>query len=218
MTTRLTLLAWTFATALLGLGWASSASSSPIPAVSFTGAAWSQPGSFSLGFEFTLATDIKVTHLGYYDRGGDGLSVSAQVGIFDSATSSLVSGASITVPSGTGALLVGDGPQGYYRYSMLSAPVTLSSGATYRVAGVSTTNGYAYTGFTGLSSAAGITLGPGYYAGSTSLVYPGSHTPFGNNIYGAGSFLFTSVPEPVTLALLGFGLAGLALGIRRKAR
>lgn len=79
------------------------------------------------GWEFQTTTAITVSALGAYDEELDGMQFPTPVGLFDSACQLV---ASATVPAGTSAALI-DG----FRYVGI-APVTLTAGATYRIAAV----------------------------------------------------------------------------------
>jgi len=194
-----------------------------VPGVTFTNTDYTfDSGFYSLGYEFTPNTNIYVTALGYYDRGGNGLAGPSQVGIFNQATTLLVSGASVTVPTGTGGTLVGNGPEGFYRYQTLTTPVLLTAGTTYRIAGEtgSQTNYYAYQNYVGLAANPNITIGNGYY-GSGSLTYPSNPSTYmGGQIFAGGNFLFevpVPAPEPSSAMLL-FGGASVLAMVRRRNR
>ena len=79
------------------------------------------------GWEFQTTTAITVSALGAYDSELDGMQFPTPVGLFDSSCQLV---ASATVPAGTSAALI-DG----FRYVGI-APVTLTAGATYRIAAV----------------------------------------------------------------------------------
>jgi hypothetical protein len=81
----------------------------------------------TLGMVFVPHETIEVTALGFFDYQRNGLAQARTVGIFHEATRALV--ASAIVPGGTSGQLVGD-----FRYTSI-APVALSAGETYIVAG-----------------------------------------------------------------------------------
>lgn len=203
--------------AMLGLSLLGSGTVNAAPAISFTNATTFAATSYSLGWEFTVLTNISVTHLGYYDMNSDGVNNrlldNHPVGIFKTAGPTLV--VSNTVLT-TDTLVVGDGGKGYYVYHQLPTPVTLTAGTTYRIAGVSFSfsNQVPYTAFQpSLGSDPSLTLGAGYYASSVVLIYP-TQTASGQ-FYAAPNFIFDVIPEPTTLALLAAG--GLLLWRRRKS-
>lgn len=79
------------------------------------------------GWEFQTTMAITVSALGAYDFELDGMEFPTPVGLFDSSCQLV---ASATVPAGTSAALI----EGF-RYVGI-APVTLTAGATYRIAAV----------------------------------------------------------------------------------
>jgi hypothetical protein len=164
-------------------------------------------GSWSLGYIFNVTSPFTVTYLGFWDDGADGLSQSHQVGIWDAAGNLLVSG---TVDAGTGDLLVNS-------TRLISvAPITLSIGAGYRVAGVTGDENYNFDGT--LTNAPGITYVADAWCGrTTTLVDPTCGTAFDNGIFG-GNFagLESSVPEPGSIVLLASGLIGVFGAARRR--
>jgi hypothetical protein len=85
----------------------------------FTG---SVGGTFPVG-----ATDALVTHLGFYDAGGDGLNQNHHVGIYSSGGTLL---ASVVVPAGTDAYLTNG-----YRYVALNPPLFLTNNTSYVLLG-----------------------------------------------------------------------------------
>jgi len=89
-------------------------------------------GSFSLGWTFTLNSQVTVTALGFYSANKGSLSTSHDVGIYD-ANCNLVANTTVQ-PSDT--------LQGFFRYHTLASPVVLSPGQTYSIAAV--TGGAAY--------------------------------------------------------------------------
>jgi hypothetical protein len=109
----------------------------PVPGARLTG-----PGTLTFdrnntfGWRFTPTTDIDVTSLGFFDAtnlsaGVDtGLSQSHEVGIFRVSDQALA--VSTTIPTGTVGVLVAN-----FRYVTLPAPVRLTSGTTYVMAGFS---------------------------------------------------------------------------------
>jgi hypothetical protein len=91
----------------------------------------SNTGVFGTGF--TPQADISVTALGWFDDtyvSEDGLAAAHQVGIFEIATEDLI--VSAIVPAGTGTLKID-----HFRFIPI-APIELSAGTEYVVAGVAT--------------------------------------------------------------------------------
>lgn len=88
----------------------------------------------TFGWRFTPTKDIEVSELGYFDSSsfaggsGAGLSQSHEVGIFRVSDLALL--ASVDVPAGTNAPLDGN-----FRFQPLAAPLWLTNGMTYVMAG-----------------------------------------------------------------------------------
>lgn len=171
---------------------------------------FSNTGTWTLGWSFSVNSAISVTALGAFDANSDGLNVAHDVGIWNAQGSLL---ASATVPSGT----VGTLDSGYRFVSI--APLALTAGSTYYVGAVYFVNdndGWLQDPTT-LVTAPQITfLSRQYESSGGSLVFPdlvGSGTTgyFGGNFEFGGS----SVPEPSTIAMLAVGL-GMALAFRRR--
>ena len=97
----------------------------PIPAATFPPPddATTDVGEASFGWTFKPTVDIQVTHLGYYDDGGNGLRHAHPVGIYDLARKKLL----------VRGMVQRDSPlEACYRFVKV-APVTLSAGRTYIV-------------------------------------------------------------------------------------
>jgi hypothetical protein len=94
-------------------------------------------GSSTMGYNgltfgtiFTAVSASTVTHLGAYDHGQDGLNASMPVGIWNAA-GTLLSSTTVT----TSDTLVG-----FFRYSMLAAPVALVAGQQYYIGALVSNN------------------------------------------------------------------------------
>ena len=80
--------------------------------------------SGTVGYTFTLAGATKVTQLGFFDIGADGLRAAVPVTIWNNSGAALLTA---TIPAGTNANEVGQ-----YLYVSLNTPVTLTAG-TYTI-------------------------------------------------------------------------------------
>ena len=97
----------------------------PIPAATFPPPddATTDIGEDSFGWTFKPTVDIQVTHLGYFDDGGNGLRHAHPTGIYDLATKKLL----------VRGMVQRDSPlEACYRFVKV-APVTLRAGRTYIV-------------------------------------------------------------------------------------
>jgi hypothetical protein len=177
-------------------------------------------GNLTLGFEFTTSRPIFVTDLGYFDyRSPDGLLFSHDVGIYDTATQTLLAGLSGTVPSGVGSDRVINSSTVAFQY--VDIPDVLLPAGTYRIAGTTAGgSGGSVDWWSTRSSATNfgvsspITLGNGYFNANPALSYPDEFSN-GADPYVAPNFLFVEVPEPSSLTIF----AGAAvIGIARRRR
>jgi protein with PEP-CTERM/exosortase system signal len=160
------------------------------------------------GWAFTISSPVRVTQLGLWDQGNNGLNASHIVSIWTS-TGTLM--AQATIPSGAGATLIGGSryvsitsvllPVGSYtiggfygrlddRFAINPSTITTASGLTYN----------------GSKSASGFGFPQGNFFGNV------------NSYFGPNFQFATAVPTPDagwTVSLLGFALLGLA-ALRRK--
>lgn len=156
-------------------------------------------------FRSTESTNRLVTHLGYYDSGGDGLAISHRVGLF--AATSDGSGAvlaEVTVPAGTNALLENE-----FRWVALPAPYSLATNTDYVLAAEVTSG--SGDPFPGATTRAWNRFYVGYTAANTRSARLGTnawpHEPetlMGNSSgYGAANLGLSLSPQPCRIMPLG---------------
>jgi hypothetical protein len=174
----------------------------------FTG---NQDYNASLAMYFDVLSTINVTHLGAYDSNLDGFQTNTEieVGIFDLNTGFSVT--EIAYFSGNLDTLIGNS-----RFLDIT-DVTLDVGNYAIVArGFNSSDLNGNAGNSGpaptIDNGNGLIqfVGGGYYGGS-NISDLNLHTDSGPaNRYDAGTFIYTSVPEPSTLAIFALGMIGLA--------
>jgi hypothetical protein len=184
-------------------------------ALSFTGGHVFGTGGNNptVGWAFTLSSQISVTQLGLFDLANDGFTTDHIVAIWTSTGTLLTQ---VTIPAGTSGTVI-DG----FRYVPI-APLLLSAG-DYTIGGyytVSEGNADDFVGFANsIHTASGVT-----YVGSRADFFPFGVFGFPaddifdipRSYFGPNFQFTTSVPDSgSTVSLLGFGLLGLA-ALRRK--
>lgn len=176
------------------------------PAIQLTAAGTVFDSSpYTLGFAFSVTTDMDLVGLGVYDHAGDGLEAPAQVALW--VGSATLATLSVVVPGGLEAQQVGD-----FRFAPV-APLRLQAGQVYVVA--SYLDGGWASSF-GLGQGGSATLDPRltllgnrFGDGFFELVYPGQADGDSGAWLGA-NLLLAAVPEPAPAAMLVAGLAALA--------
>jgi hypothetical protein len=177
------------------------------PALSFTGGGLLGPLAGTYGWTFTLSLPVVVQDLGYFDFGGNGLSVSHDVGIWDSGGTLLVSA---TVPSGTAGFL-----QDNFRYT--SATAVLLPIGTYTIGGFDPESADGIIVSASITTASGITYGASRSISGASLIFPTGDVHANGDSYFGPNFTFAAVPEPATTGLFLLGGA-VAYAIARRRR
>lgn len=168
----------------------------------------------TLGYVFSVNNNFDVTSLGWFDECLDGFQNEHYVALFNQDTGQLLT--STTLSAGNA-----DALDGAFRYQAI-APVTLTPGVTYLLAGTTGT----VDSYTENDDVCDFAVNPNFNipengalfadnTGSPGFVYPTFH--FEDYVAYAGPNLEGSdAPEPASLALLSAGIAGLLLLRRRK--
>ena len=165
--------------------------------------------TFTTGSLSRAGEKFKITHLGIYDNGGDGLSEAHEVGIWNGSGALVTSGI-----VGTDSTLDGD-----WRYSQIVGALTatyLDQNSTYTIAGLveNSTDLNPFEGTLVGDSDISLTFGSVFSASATGVLQnPGVSN---NNRRGFANAMFSVVPEPSSLAFLGF--AGVACCAGRRSR
>ena len=212
---------------VLGLSSASRAQLPAFPTFSTTGALTGNQGwGGLLGSYFTVTgpQGLTIRDIGVFDSGADGFQsgTTLQVAIFTQA------GVQVTATETFTNLSPGSLSAGSYRFKSLPSDLLLPSGNYAIVAQGFNTNdmNYNHKNLSGSSpinygefafQGNNIVWGGSYYDHPTTLQVPVILDDSSPNLYGAGVFT-VMIPEPGTFALLGLGLAPIALVIRRRRK
>jgi PEP-CTERM motif len=184
-------------------------------------------GQWDFATAFTVNTDVTLSGLGYYADPETGNVDGNAVAFYQCAdTACLTTGTLLASTTVTNVYAI----DGHFRYVTI-APIELTAGVSYEVAGVSNVDNYTWNdpGFT-MNSAISIldtsgqqsrwaSLGtPDFLTSSGNLDIPGEDGIWGPNVFlGAPSFT-GSAPEPATWVMMMAGFAGLGFAGYRRTR
>lgn len=162
---------------------------------------WHWSGA-TIGWQFSTSTDLNIESLGIWDKGGDGLSDSHQIGLWKLDGTLLVS---TVVSNGTGNTL-----ESSFRWSDITS-YFLSSGSYIVGAYMPTTDdrGAAKSSY---NTANEITFNQNLFLYSNGFTKPTEHWSGhdGGNFGANFKYSIATVPEPSTLAIFVLGVIGLA--------
>lgn len=177
---------------------------------SWTGGSLLSSYDGTVGWEFTVSSDIAVNSLGYdtaiVTNGGQG---SVPVGLWAVNDGTLLATATITTSSTTA---------GSFSYETLGSSVELTPGQDYIIGGFFSGSGLSNYGYiSSLDTAPEISYVEDQYIYTGSLSMPtNTFTPQEIGFMGVNfQFQDAAVPEPTTMALAALGGAAI-LGLRRR--
>jgi len=173
-----------------------------------------------LGWRFSVTEDVNVSAVGWFDWDGNGLNLSHEVGLWNTAGETLLT--SVVIPAGTTATL-----DSGFRYMALGTPVTLVTGQTYIIAGYDVgVSGDPHVWDVSLSGfnahvngfASDPRISPEAAIGSVagSFGFPTGTTGDARTVLMGPNFVVDVVPEPsVTTLLIGSGVLAFTFARRR---
>lgn len=190
-----------------------------IIALESTRASGNQNFTGLVGMDFQVgAAPILVTQLGAYDSDANGFVNPIQVGIFNIDTGMLI-GPMATLMNASNTLI------GYDRFADVTDFVLGTGNYSIVAQGFSSADMNGNTGVSNAGVAPTVNggglisfIGNSRYSTSTAFALPNTIDTGPANRYDAGTFMFTAVPEPTSIALLGVGLLGFVLSRRKSAK
>jgi hypothetical protein len=179
--------------------------------------------SDNLGLDFTVVKAIRVTALGAFDSGADGISTDITVGIYDLANSVFVSpilNFNSTTATGVSSyafrditpFILGPGSYSIIARGFNSTDLNFNTNIDPGINGSST--------ITFDSLGGSLVNGTSRYGGGAAPGGPSSVVfPF-QSAFAGGTFVAAAIPEPATWALMlvGFGMIGFAMRKRSRVR
>ena len=189
----------------------------------------SDGANISFGMDFNINSAITVDQIGVFDSSQDGLLAPIAAAIYDRSTQALVSPV-VTFAAGSG---VGSGTLVSGSRFLPIAPITLSAGFQGAIVAYGYGNGTSaelagnsFGAATGtptfpwtVNDGGGLItfVGAGRYSGGGGAIqYPGVTDGGPVNRYAAGTFAFSTVPEPSAVVLVLIGFISLVAGTSRK--
>lgn len=197
----------TITAAMLAAAFAASANADPVLEVSGGAAAYAGGFNYTAGWSFTTNTAISVTALDAYDPSGTGL-----VQLYD-GNSHVIASATVTNSDPAEG-----SPTSFFSEAI--TPVTLAADTTYYIAQDMTASLTSFLVLTGTpTTSALITYGSsvsGDGLGATPTTDAENAGVLNPAYFGPDFDATAVVPEPASLTVLGFGLAGLGFARRRR--
>lgn len=164
-------------------------------------------GNYVAGTEFTLSSPMTVRSLGWLDLEGDGLTVSHQIGLWDVATQTLLTTA--TVNPGNPTIPSAHAPS---QWVMVGIPDLVLPAGTYRIAGE--VNGDNIALLNDRIAPAGVTLTNGY----VRTDFPNGGFAYPNLTFASSAVRVTLSDQVIPAPASFLALAGLLpLARRRRA-
>ena len=169
--------------------------------------------NFMNGYDFVSTANQSLTALGYWDQGANGFPLPTQVGLWATATQTLLASVVIFNDDPLDLSVVVSG--GSWRYETLSSAVALTAGTTYTLAwqvgplNLSATNSL-YIDYPTLTSNPTVTIADQRrFLGTSGFTFPTNTGAAGSIFSGMVNAQIgpATVPEPSSLALGVWGLA-----------